>query len=734
MVNIDFEDFRGTGLTSGVSTANSLDSDDWAIDFDNDGGQEAAFGGENTGGNFAGGTATDQGDAAGGTVYAYQNGSGNYMLGISMVRNNGADEPHAVILRIQNNSGGTLTDVAVSADIFYLRANNGFTTLSFSYSMDNSTFINEETAFTSNTNFNAWDATSNGTFGTTITGISILDGEYIYFKWIWEARNNANNPGAVGIDDISLTPTIVSAAAESSLTLDSDGSSTIASTVTSRTGQSVLGFTIADDALGAGDAFDFTFSGIKFNAGASDGIDDWSDVIAGVQLSDGSNTANASSISATIITFPGLGTGSGQISHISDGASKSYIVSVWLNTSITESIDNDVLQLSLTNSDFTYDGVTSQLDGSASITTSSSNNQLIVPGSQWSFQNVPTSVGTEVDFSLSIATTDVNGNVDVDKSSASFTLAEAAGATGTLTSVTGLTQTVSSGIYTYSDLGYSVSETFSIDLTSATFSSINSGSIIAALSFRSADSNTWATASNWEFFSSGGVWTNAAGLGLVTDGSDGPIAIMPGHTVTVSAARTADQISVESGGQLVLSAALTIADASGEFDLIIENGGILTVNTAPTFSTGATASIEGGGEITTVDGNLEDNLAGAGSTNYFYSSDAFFDYTGNNNSFGGDTYFPNASATDYPIVFLNGGFLNKSATFNGLVGNDTGGNITFSNGAIDFRNGFAGGSQFTINANITLSISGSNVFLQGTGELDFSAVTVTFTSGQTVQL
>lgn len=732
-VNIDFEDFRGTGLTSGVSTANSLDSDDWAIDFDDDGGLDAAFGADNTAGNFAGGTATDQGDATGGTVYAYQNASGNYMLGISMVRNNGADEPHAAILRIQNNSGGTLTDIAVSADIFYLRANNGFTTLSFSYSTDNSTFTGEETAFTSNTNNNAWDATANGTFNTTITGISVFDGEYIYLKWIWEARNNANNPGAVGIDDISLTPTIVSASDDASLTLDSEGSATIASTVTSSAGQSVLGFTIADDALGAGDAFDFTFSGVTLNAGGSDGVDDWSDVIAGVQLSDGTNTANASSITATSIVFSGLGTGSGQIGFIGDGASKSYTVSVWLNTSITESIDNDILQFALTAADFNYSGVTSELTSSASITTSASNNQITVTGSQWSFQDTPTSVGTEVNFSLSVATTDANGNVDVDNSSASFTLAEASGATGTLSSATGLTQTVSNGIYTYSDLVYSVSETFSIDLSSASFSAINSGNIIAALSFRSAGSNTWATASNWEFFSSG-VWTNAGGFGFIPDETDGPIAILSGHTVTVSATRTADQITVESGGQLVLSAALTIADANGEFDLIVENGGILTVNTAPTFSTGATASIEGGGEITSGDGNLEDDLAGSGSTNYFYSSDAFFDYSGNNNSFGGDTYFPNAGSTDYPIIFLNGGFSNKSATFNGLVGNETGGNITFSNGTIDFRNGFAGSSQFTINANITLSISGTNVFLQGTGEVDFSGETVTFSSGQTVQL
>lgn len=732
-VNIDFENFRGTGLTSGVSTANSLDSDDWAIDIDDDGTLDADFGADNTAGNFAGGVDTNDGDDTGGTVYAFQNASANYMLGISMIRNNGADEPHSAILRIQNNSGGTLTDVAVSADIFYLRQNNGFTTLSFSYSTDNSTYVNEQTAFTSNTNNNAWDATANGTFNTTITGISVFDGDYIYLKWIFESRNNANNPGAAAIDDISLTPTIVTAADESSLTLDSDGSASIASTVTASAGQSVLGFTIADDALGAGDAFDFTFSGFTLNAGASDGVDDWSDVIAGVQLSDGTNTANATSIAATSITFSGLGTSSGQIGFIGDGASKSYTVSVWFNTSITESIDNDVLQFTLTDSDFNYSGVTSQLTSSASISTSASNNQITVTGSQWSFRNVPTSVGTEVDFGLSIATTDANGNVDVDNNAANFTLAEAAGATGILSSTTGLTQTVTNGIFTYTDLVYSVSETFSIDLTSATFSSINSGNIIAALSFRSAGSNTWATASNWEFFSSG-VWTNAGGLGLVPDNTDGPVAILSGHTVTINAARTADQISIENGGQLVLNAALTVADANGEFDLIVENGGILTVNTLPTFSTGATASIEGGGEITSGDGNFEDDLVGSGSTNYFYSSDAFFDYSGNNNSFGGDTYFPNASATDYPIVFLNGGFSNKSATFNGLVGNDTGGNITFSNGTIDFRNGFAGGSQFTINANITLSISGSNVFLQGTGEVDFSAETVTFSSGQTVQL
>ncbi len=733
-VIVDFEDFRGTGLTAGVTTANSLDSRDWAIDFDDDGGLDAAFSADNTGGNFVGGVATDQGDATGGTVYAYQNGASNYMLGISMVRNNGADEPHAAILRIQNNSGGTLTDVAVSADIFYLRQNNGSTTLSFSYSTDNSTYINEETAFTSSTNNNAWDATANGTFVTTITGISVSDGDYIYLKWIWEARNNANNPGAAAIDDISLTPTIVAAAKESSLTLNSSGSSTIVSTVNSGSEQDVMEFTIADDALQVGDdGFNFTFSGLTINAGASDGVDDWSDVIGVAELTDGTTTVTATTISSDNITFSGLGTSSGDIGYIANAGSKSYTLSISLNTSISESIDNDLFQFTLSNDDFDYSGVTSELDESESITTSASNNQITVTGSQWSFPTVPTSVGTEVDFSLSVATTDVNGNIDVDNSSASFTLAEGTGATGTLSSATGLTQTVTSGIFTYADLSYSVSETFTIDLASATFSSINSGNIIAALSFRSAGTNTWATASNWEFFSSG-VWTNAGGFGFVPDETDGPIAIMNGHTVTVGTARSADQISIESGGQLVLGATLTIEDASGEFDLIVENGGILTVNTLPSFSSGATASIEASGEITTANGGFEDDLAGNNSTNYFYSTDGFFDYTGNNNDFGADTYFPNASATDYPIIFLNGGFSNKNGTFNGLVGNESGGGITFSNGTMDFRNGFAGSDQFTINANVTLSISGSNVFLKGTGEVDFSAETVTFSSGQMVQL
>lgn len=732
-VNIDFENFRGTGLTSGVSTANSLDSRNWAIDFDDDGGLDSGFGADNTAGNFAGGVDTNDGDDTGGTVYAFQNGSSEYMLGVSMVRNNGADEPHAAILRIQNNSGGTLTSVSVSADIFYLRQNNGSTTLSFSYSTDNSTYTGEETAFTSSTNNNAWDATANGTFNTTISGISVFDGDYIYLKWIWEARNNANNPGAVGIDDISLTPTIVTAGKNSSLTLNSSGSSTIASTVVSSSGQAVMGFTIADDALGSDDGFNFTFSGLTLNAGASDGVDSWSDVIAGVQLSDGSNTATASAISSTSITFSGLGTSSGQIGYIGNGASKSYTINIWFKTSITESIDNDRLQFALTASDLNYSGVTSELDAGQSTTTGTSTNQITVTASQWSFRDTPTSVGTEVNFALGIATTDAHGNVDTDNNTASFTLTEASGATGTLSSTSGLTQTVTNGLYTYSDLSYNVSETFSIDLSSSTFSAINSGNIIAALSYRSAGSNTWATAANWEYFSSG-VWTNAGGLGLVPDNTDGPISILSGHTVTVSAARTADQITVENGGQLVLGATLTIADANGEFDLIIKNGGIVTVNTLPSFASGATASIEAGGEISSGDGNFEDDLAGSGSTNYFYSTDGFFDYTGNNNNFGGDTYFPNASATDYPIVFLNGGFSNKSATFNGLVGNDTGGNITFSNGTIDFRNGFAGGSQFTINANITLSISGSNVFLKGTGEVDFSAETITFSSDQTVRL
>ncbi|HEX5002930.1 MAG TPA: hypothetical protein VFW78_10585 [Bacteroidia bacterium] len=109
--------------------------------------------------------------------------------------------------------------------------------------------------------------------------------------------------------------------------------------------------------------------------------------------------------------------------------------------------------------------------------------------------------------------------------------------------------------------------------------------------YRSATTGNWGTAATWEMYN-GVSWTPA--LSAPTSAS-GTITIQNGHTVTVMANTTADQVVVEEGGTLnISSGTLSLANGTGN-DLI--NNGIVNTNSGGTLSiaSGALVEIAGGG-------------------------------------------------------------------------------------------------------------------------------------------
>jgi hypothetical protein len=93
---------------------------------------------------------------------------------------------------------------------------------------------------------------------------------------------------------------------------------------------------------------------------------------------------------------------------------------------------------------------------------------------------------------------------------------------------------------------------------------IQGAGIASTLQYRTAGNVTFASATNWESSPDGTTWSAAASAPDATANTLA-ITIQSGHTATVSASITLDQLSVETGGTLVVNGGveLTVADGTG---------------------------------------------------------------------------------------------------------------------------------------------------------------------------
>ncbi|HET9744917.1 MAG TPA: T9SS type A sorting domain-containing protein [Chitinophagaceae bacterium] len=234
--------------------------------------------------------------------------------------------------------------------------------------------------------------------------------------------------------------------------------------------------------------------------------------------------------------------------------------------------------------------------------------------------------------------------------------------------------------------------------------------------YRTVGTGNWASPATWETYT-GSVWVPAA---TPPTSLSGNINIRNTHTVTVSANRTVDQLTIDAGGTLVLGSNTLSLDASGsgnlncdgilhlnggnlnfnltntitvdgtmlwsDGDLIggtvtIANGGTLTLNTpAPKDLQSATIHVNLGGTMNWNDGNINVNPSGGINNNGTIN-------TACNNSVAGFGTFNNNS----------GGVFRKTSTgtttFNVPVTNTLG---TFKGlGTYDFNNLFLNAGTFS---------------------------------------
>ncbi len=118
---------------------------------------------------------------------------------------------------------------------------------------------------------------------------------------------------------------------------------------------------------------------------------------------------------------------------------------------------------------------------------------------------------------------------------------------------------------------------------------------------RSKSTGTWSDATTWEW-SLDGVTYNAPVSAAPTSANSGSIEIQATHTVTLAAATSADQLTVDATGQITVAAGqtLTIANGTGT-DLSVS--GMLDVAGTLAISSGAAVVVNAGGIVRKDDGS-----------------------------------------------------------------------------------------------------------------------------------
>lgn len=194
--------FTGVGFQS-VPTSGQLDSDSWAVTGFSDG--NLAFGGSATTGDYARGSSG--GGVTTGGIYGFDVDPGagvNRALGIQP---GGSDwAPGTLTLKIQNQTGQTLTDLILSYIVYVRNDQARANSFNFSYSTDNTLY----TALSALNLTSTEVADASPSFvannrNTTITGLSIANNGLFYLRWNGADVSGSGSRDEFALDDISVT-------------------------------------------------------------------------------------------------------------------------------------------------------------------------------------------------------------------------------------------------------------------------------------------------------------------------------------------------------------------------------------------------------------------------------------------------------------------------------------------------------------------------------------------------
>ena len=131
--------------------------------------------------------------------------------GIGFISTGGFASPREIMLQVQNNTGSTISDLAISWN--YEKYRSG--TRAFNWTFFTGTSGTTWSAVTSGDQSYAADANnttiSNPPLGANksinVTGLSVPNGGFYYLRWVYTGVGGSTNAQGLGIDDFSITAT-----------------------------------------------------------------------------------------------------------------------------------------------------------------------------------------------------------------------------------------------------------------------------------------------------------------------------------------------------------------------------------------------------------------------------------------------------------------------------------------------------------------------------------------------
>ncbi len=725
--------YTGAGFAPNPTTAGQLNSNAWAVTGWSDG--NLAFGGTNTAGDYSRG-ATAAAVTTGG-FYAFTGSPASASNPIFWIQPGTSDWASGTLtLKIVNNGTQNISALDVSYKLYVRNDQGRSTTISFSYSSDNSTYTPVPALDYSSA------ATSDGlgvvlvdgaAKTTTVNALNIAPGGFIYLRWSGAENGGSGSRDEFGLDDISFTATYT-AASTPDIALSSPNPAIAAGNI--MRGSSANPLYRFDLAVTTATA---TLTDVTVNTAGSYTAAD----LYNLKLwysADASFDAGTDMLLSTVSSSldPGAHTFSSFSQNIASGASGYFFVTADMPCAAVTG--NTISVNAVSTSDLTFSsgnktgsafagGTKTIIDNvpndvpskSASIgngqstitwgTPSGCYDEIMVVAATATNTGVPTGDGTAYSFDLNYGAGTALGNgVVVYKGNSSPQ------------TILGLTNGTQYFLKFFVRSGTSWSAGTETTVTPAVGSS-------ATDYFRSAASGNWGDASTWETSVDGATnWTAST---LVPTTSSSGIEIQNTHTVTVAATASADQLVVDAGGTLSFNANFTVADGAGT-DLTV-NGTV--INTSGTITTNGTVQFNAnslyqhnrnsGGILTATwdPASTAEIIGVAGSTgigganqnfgNFTWNNSgqtATLNLTGNLSSVAGNLYIENVGSGTLRFT--------GTADLNLVVGGDMtiAANVDFDNSATG-TSAISVGGNFTHSAGSMLSSSDQVVItLTGTGK------------------
>ena len=193
-------------------TAGQLDSDAWQVTGWSDGG--LSFGGSQTQTipaiDYTRGNATVAVTTGG--FYSYRSAPQSVANPCLLIQAGGGDfEPGTLTLKIKNNGTTSITELAVSYNLFVRNDMARSNSFNFSYSSDNISYITVPSLdYISPTTADALGWVQVGTSpsrATTIIGLNVIPGGVAFIRWTCATASGINARDEFGLDDIECTAT-----------------------------------------------------------------------------------------------------------------------------------------------------------------------------------------------------------------------------------------------------------------------------------------------------------------------------------------------------------------------------------------------------------------------------------------------------------------------------------------------------------------------------------------------